>query len=205
MTRLGLALVLFSACASRSKQAASEPPYTGPLPSPGERVDDFLDRQRIVATYRGRSMSFDAVLQKRGDELTLLGLTPFGSRAFVVTQKGREMSFQSFVDEPLPFSPLYMLIDVHRVFFRASAPSDAAVADGARTFTSEGEIVTETWHMGRLLNRTFSRSGDRASGKIVVEYDGGMAEDAAPPAHLTFTNGWYGYRLDITTISHKAL
>src|ERR1700722_8658280 len=123
---LGLVAVLWlAACASRVAQSPPLPPYTGPLDFPVEGAEDFFDRQRIVASYEGHAFGFDAVLQKRGNELTLLGLTPFGSRAFVVTQKGADVSFQNYVGTALPFPPRYMLIDVHRVFFAHGAPDPA--------------------------------------------------------------------------------
>jgi len=201
----GLAATL--GCASRPPPAPSvpAPPYDGPLSSPGERADDFFDRQKIVATYRGKTVSFDAVLQKRGEELTLLGLTPFGSRAFVLTQKGAEVAFQAFVDEGLPFPPSYMLIDVHRVFFQAFSAQEAPPSDGERSTVRRGELVTEKWQDGRLRQRTFRRSDGRPPGTIVVDYEGGMPADGTPPTHVAFTNGWYGYRLDITTVAHKPL
>lgn len=194
-------LVLLFGCAPRVQSAPVEPLYTGLLVDPGV-TEDFLDRQRILATYAGRTMSFDAVLQKRGNELTLLGLTPFGSRAFVVIQKGAAVSFQAFVSQSLPFPPRYMLIDVQRVFFPASAFKGAGLREGGRQAVAGGEIVTEQWHEGRLMKRTFSRVDGRPPGEISVDYEGGMA-DAAPPARVVFTNGWYGYRLEITTVSHQ--
>jgi Protein of unknown function (DUF3261) len=197
--------LLLVACASSSTQRPAAPPYTGPLDFPSERAADFFDRQKIVASYDGHSFGFDAVLQKRGNELTLLGLTPFGSRAFVVTQKGADVSFQTYVGTALPFPPRYMLIDVHRVFFPADPATEAAPFEGARTFSAEGEVIAETWHEGRLFHRTFSRSDGRLPGKIVVDYDGGLGDDSSHPGHVVLTNGWYGYRLDITTTSHKPL
>jgi hypothetical protein len=198
--------VLLAGCASSSAaQRPAAPPYTGPLDFPSERAADFFDRQKIVASYEGHSFGFDAVLQKRGDELTLLGLTPFGSRAFVVTQKGADVSFQNYVGTALPFPPRYMLIDVHRVFFPSAPATEAAQFEGERTFSAEGEVVTETWHEGRLFHRRFSHSDSRLPGKIVVDYEGGMGDDSSHPGHVVLTNGWYGYRLDITTTSHKAL
>src|SRR5580692_2625254 len=106
-TLLRLSAAILVGCASTSPQQPPAPPYTGPLDFPSERAADFFDRQKIVASYEGHSFGFDAVLQKRGNELTLLGLTPFGSRAFVVTQKGTEVSFQNYVGTALPFPPKY--------------------------------------------------------------------------------------------------
>jgi hypothetical protein len=203
---LGLVVGLWLAgCASRVAQSPPLPPYTGPLDFPADVAEDFFDRQRIVASYEGHSFGFDAVLQKRGNELTLLGLTPFGSRAFVVTQKGTEVSFQNYVGTALPFPPKYMLIDVHRVFFAhgASDQAQAPEADSARS--SEDEVITERWREGRLAERTFSRSDGRPPGKISVDYEWGSGDDADHPRRVTLTNGWYGYRLDITTTSHTKL
>lgn len=203
---LGLVAGLWLAgCASRVAQSPPLPPYTGPLDFPADRAEDFFDRQRIVASYEGHSFGFDAVLQKRGNELTLLGLTPFGSRAFVVTQKGAEVSFENHVGTALPFPPKYMLIDVHRVFFAHEASDLAQTPEGDRARSSEDEVVTERWHEGRLAQRTFSRSDGRPPGKITVDYEWGSDDDTDHPRRVALKNGWYGYRLDITTTSHKKL
>jgi hypothetical protein len=210
--------------ARRSQSPAAPPgsdrPYTGPFVDPATVPQDFLDRQRITATYGDRTAQFDAVLQKRGGELTLLGLTPFGSRAFVLRQVGTDVFFQSFVPQSMPFPPRYILIDVQRVFFAwaqgsaGGAVPDAgydaggsgAPPDGELQREREGEIETERWVAGRLQRRTFRRADGDPRGEIVVDYDGdGMGSDGTPPAHIRFANGWYGYRLEIATLSHQRL
>jgi uncharacterized protein DUF3261 len=198
--------VALAAC--RSTAAPSQPPaepYTLPLREPGAFHGDFIDRQKIHATYGDRSLSFEAVLQKQGDTLTLLGLTPFGSRAFVVRQVGNEVSFESFLPETLPFPPQYMLIDVQRVFLGWAWGDQPGGSDGSREALRQGEVVREEWQRGRLLRRSFRRVDGRPRGEIVIEYDGGMTLDGTPPAHVILTNGWYGYRLQIETESHQAL
>jgi len=220
-----IVLGIVPSCGARKE--ADWPTPVVPL-APAAHPMDFLDRQRIVATYKGHTASFDAVVQKKGNELTLVGLTPFGSRAFVLRQVGVEASFESFVPQTLPFPPNYILVDVERVFFRwtdAAPPTDAN-----RQFLHDGEIVTERWQAGRLLRRTFSRDGtspalpergrndERTSpalpergrnglppGQIVIEYDGGMASDGTPARHVSFDNGQFGYHLDITTLTHQNL
>jgi hypothetical protein len=197
-------LALFTACAA-PPAAAPGPAYQGPLFDPAQAPADFLDRQKVVATYGEERRSFDAVLQKHGEELTLLGLTPFGTRAFVVTQNGAEVSFQTFVGETFPFPPRYVLIDVQRVFYAPAGLAGAALPEGNRHAAISGELVTEAWHEGRLVQRTFVRADSTPPGAITVEYEGGMGPDGTPPRHVVFTNGWYGYRLDITTLSHERL
>jgi hypothetical protein len=199
----GLVLVLASALACQPAPLPARS-YTGPLRAPSTLGPDFLDRQRIVASYGDRELQFDAVVQKKGDELTLLGLTPFGTRAFVVRQTGTGVFFQSFVPQSLPFPPRYILIDIHRVFF-GRAPGAPIPADGERETVSEGESVVERWKGGRLLRRVFRRVDGNPPGDIVVEYDGGFEAGGPPPARVMFRNGWYGYRLDIMTQSHQLL
>jgi hypothetical protein len=196
-----------AACGARAPAKnpdGADQDYAWTLLSPRSRPDDFMDRQTIVATYGDRTMRFDAVMQKKGDELTLLGLTPFGSRAFVIHQVGLDVTFQSFVPQTLPFPPKYILFDVQRVFF-AFEGEDAASPEGENERVREGEIVRERWHAGRLLRRAFRRVDGRPPGEIVVDYEGGMTSDGEPPGHVAFVNGWYGYRLEITTQSHQRL
>ncbi len=191
-------------CASAPPRPAARPDPSV-LHAPSEYPGSFLDRQNITATYGQRKQSFDAVLQKRGDELVLLGMTPFGSRAFVLKQSGLDVSFQSFVPQELPFPPRYILFDVHRVFFDGAGPGGQPLADGMHEATHDGEVVTERWQDGKLQQRRIRRVNGDPAGEVVVDYDGGLTPGAAPPTHIAFVNGWYGYRLDITTQSHQAV
>jgi hypothetical protein len=202
------ALLAGASCAPHASTAPADRPYSGPLVAPSSLPGSFLDRQHIVATYGDRSVTFDAVLQKRGGELTLLGLTPFGSRAFVLRQVGADVSFQSFVPQSLPFPPRYILIDVQRVFFAWAEPpaADGGAPGGDRTVERDGEIESEHWEGGRLRRRVFRRADGRPPGEIAIDYLGeGMGLDGVPPARVTFVNGWYGYRLEIATSTHQRL
>jgi hypothetical protein len=197
-------LVVASACASAPPRPAARPDPSV-LHASGEYPGAFLDRQHITATYGTRKASFDAVLQKRENELVLLGMTPFGSRAFVLKQTGLDVSFESFVPQELPFPPRYILFDVHRVFFDGIATGAQALADGSHEATRDGEQLTERWQDGRLWQRRIRRLNGDPAGEIVIDYDGGMPAGGPPPAHVGFANGWYGYRLDIDTQSHQPL
>ena len=204
--RLPMVAVALAACGPPGPPKSAETPaYSWALRPPSVRHDDFLDRQTIAATYGDRAARFQAVMQKRGDELTLLGLTPFGSRAFVIRQVGLDVTFESFVPQSLPFPPKYILFDVQRVFFASGEVADGGAPDGERETARDGELVHEQWRGGRLFRRSFRRVDGRPAGTITVDYDGGLAPDGPPPAHVTFDNGWYGYRLDITTQSHQPL
>jgi hypothetical protein len=118
--RLGPGLCLAVACAAQSPTSRTGPTtcdYPTQLSLPSSWPRDFLWRQHLVAAYRGQTHAFDAVLQKRGDELLLIGLTPFGTKAFVMQQAGREVRVTSLsVPMELPFPPRDVFNDISRAY-----------------------------------------------------------------------------------------
>ena len=74
---------------------------------------EFRIRQRVRVQGEDLDWRLELVAQKRGDELVLVGLDAFGAKAFVVTQRGTEVS----VERPrgrLPLPPTQLLFDFHR-------------------------------------------------------------------------------------------
>ena len=55
------------------------------------------------------------MLQKTPGTLTLVGLTPYGSRAFLLQQTKGDVQFTKYIPRELPFPPTFMLLDIHRV------------------------------------------------------------------------------------------
>src|SRR6185312_13998901 len=79
---LALGAVL-AACAHKPPpQPPAVPPTAAELPPPDSIPGEFAVRQKLNATSAKGGGSFEAVLQKTPGTLTLLGLTPYGSRAF---------------------------------------------------------------------------------------------------------------------------
>lgn len=197
-----VALALLAACAPRPHGPPSAPP-PGVLVSTRDIPGDFFFRQRVSARYPGREMSFDAVLQKQGDTLTLVGLTPFGTRAFVLQQRGTDVQFTAEMPDVLPFPPRYVLLDVHRTFFMTLAPTPAP--DGERTGAREGEELRERWSDGHLTQRSFRRLDGAPPGLVEVRYGDDGMEGLRPPRTIELRNGWFGYALTITTLEQRAL
>jgi hypothetical protein len=192
-------LILLCACAAPKPQ----PPrmeYPGALVPPSALGADFMLRQKISATFgESKEISFEAVLQKVGDQLTLIGLTPFGSRAFLLQQKGTEIEFTNYVDKELPFPPKYILLDIQRTL-----RIEQARADGTHELRDAEEHVRETWKDGRIVERRIRRLDDKPPGELVIVYEGGMPPGEPPPT-MHFDNGWFGYRLTIETTEARKL
>lgn len=186
----------------RPSMPMGERDYPGELVPTGEIAGEWVLQQRIDARFGERGGGFEAVLQRRGDALTLVGMTPFRTRAFVMVQRGTQTEFTSYMQQALPFPPRAMLLDAHRVLFM-TLPGEAP-AEGERRGVRAGEEIREVWAGGRLRERHFRRLDGRPAGSIDVEYEGGMAAPEVPRT-VRMRNGWFGYELTITTLSRTEL
>jgi hypothetical protein len=198
-----LAALVLAGCGPR-RPAGEGPGYPGELQPPERFASDFLLRQELEVQLGGERTRFQAALQRRGATLTLLVLTPMGTRAFVIEQQGLDVRFTSYLPEGRepPFPPRYVLLDVQRTLLPQLG--DGPLADGEHRGERAGEVIRERWLGGRLLERRFARRGGRPAGEIVLAYEGGMAPGEAP-SRVVLDNGWLGYRLVITTLSSQDL
>jgi len=199
---LVLVLVL-AACGGPPRHAvfATDAPaaYPGVLHPPATLGADFMVRQSLTihAVRDGKPVTaeLDAVLQKRGGELLVLGLGPMDSKAFTLVQRERTIAFDQYMGPPLAFSPRDMIVDIHRVFFKR-LPGEAP--DGTRTGELDGEHVEETWHGGELRRIVYTRPGDkRLGGAVTVELGPGCRAARCEPEVATLRNGWFGYTVEI--------
>ena len=204
MRALVLTLFCLGACGGRQAPPPDEggelEPYPTVLAPPSSLGGDFAMEQVVTMRHQQGENTFRAVLQKQGDELVLLGLAPHGGRAFVLTQRGTEVTFESFMPRELPFPPEYIFHDIHRAWFK-----DAPGLGGEL----EGERVTERAEGGRVVERRYERLDGRPEGAIVVSYGDGLAPGApvtaAPPPTIELVNGWFGYSATIESSNWQAL
>src|SRR5207237_201674 len=148
-------------------------PNARDLPRPDAIPGAFTVRQRLTARSARGGGGFEVVLQKKPGELLLVGLTPFGSRAFVLRQTDRAVELTSYMPRELPFAPAYALLDVHRVLDAWLGPPPP---DGPRAGDRGGERIRELWRGGRLVERTFTRlpgpRGAEPPGDVTISYEG---------------------------------
>jgi hypothetical protein len=199
------AVVVACSTAPRGPPRFDEGDYPGLLRPPDVLAVDVLWQQRVTATWKpdGRR-GFDAALQKRGEELTLIGLSPMGTPGFVVVLRGQAISLRNETDRELPFPPRFMLLDVQRVSFPWLAADGAVRADGTYEGVVDEERVVETVRGGRLVERRFTRLDGRPQGTITVRYEWGQP-DWLGPTRAVLENGWFGYGLAIDTLAETRL
>jgi hypothetical protein len=197
---VAIVVPLVAGCAHHQSAPPAQgppPPTAAELPPPDSIPGTFALRQKLTATSPKGGGSFEAVLQKQPGTLTLLGLTPYGSRAFLLQQTKGDVQFTKYVPRELPFAPTFLLLDIHRVLATWLGPP---LATGDRSGQVGDEAIHERWQDGKLIERTFTSTGTRAQppGTITITYAGYGAANVA--SHITLRNARLDYRVDIETV-----
>ena len=201
------AAAVVTGCAHRAAPAPAGPPGStgtgapaspGILPPPDAIPGTFTVRQKIVARSKHGTGGFEGVLQKQPGRLTLLGLTPYGSRAFLLEQSAAGgVKLTSYIPRELPFSPEFIVMDIHRVLDEWLGAR--LTTDGERTGTVHDERVVERWTGGRLTSRTFAAASDPAA----PDHDDHLRRSRRarrPARQVSLTNARFGYSLVIETL-----
>ncbi len=139
------------------------------LPAAHVAAPGFLARQTVIARHRGTPARFDAVLQAQGEELLLLGLTPMGTKAFALRQRGTKVEVEQFVGVPLPAPAEAILLDIHRAWLD-DRPRAAASDGWHRRRVADGsggtQRIDERWAGGRLFERVWGARRDRGADRV---------------------------------------
>jgi len=181
--------------ANQAANQAIPAPTAAELPPPDAIPGEFAVRQKLTASSPHGGGSFEAVLQKTPGTLTLVGLTPYGSRAFLLVQTKGDVQFTKYVPRDTPFPPTFMLLDIHRVLDQWLGPPLPA---GERSGQVGDETIHETWRDGKLIERTLVSTKSRPPGTISISYaDYGAS---GPATHITLQNARLGYRIVIETV-----
>ena len=201
-------LMAAGACGSVRQQALTEADYPGVLRDPAVLGRDVIWRQRVRADWGdGQHRSFKGVVQKQGDRLTVLGLSPSDSVGFAVVLHDGDIAVQNHTGQELPFPPRFILIDVQRALF-PWLPEPSSRDDGVHESVIDAERVVETWRDGRLVERRFTRVDGQPAGDIVVRYAWGHDDQDRMwmvPMRIALDNEWCGYRLTIDTLDETLI
>lgn len=167
-----------------------------------EFPQNFMWEQRLTAQTAQSHGSVRVVVQKMANDLTVVGLTPFATKAFVLTQKGQTVDFQMLVDREMPFPPRFILIDFQRTWLSFGDPQ-AHPRTGVELLDVGEEKLKQTWQAGRLVERRFTRKSGVPAGEIVIAYADWQGDGIARQVRID--NWWFGYRLDVETLSQRNL
>lgn len=176
------------ACGPSQPPASAQGEYPAVLHPPAELHPDFSVHQHITASSRGHSGSFDAVVQKHGNKLVVVGLGPASVRMFVLEQTASGITFEQSFGPTLPFPPRNIVVDVHRTFFKV-------LPEGVRAGTIDDERVEEDWRGAELAERRFFRA-DREK-PVTVHYGPGCTRARCAPSTIKLNNPWFHYELSI--------
>ena len=209
-----LVLALIAGCSGLPKRTAvilTDAPseYPGALPDPRTLKPNFMVRQTLTikTQHDGKPVEaeLDAVLQKQGDTLLIVGFGPMNAKAFTLTQRGDRIEFAQFMGPELPFSPRNIIVDVHRVYFkRLPSPTEPGYS-GVIRGELDGESVVETWKEGQLRGSVFTRPGSKHKGAVRVELGPGCEPVRCEPESATLSNEWFGYTLAIANEDYERL
>ena len=204
MYRLTLAtLSLFAACSS-APPTLNDLDYPGTLQPPATLPVEVVWQQQVTASWRQgddgevQERSFTAAVQRQGDKLTVLGLSPLGEVGFSIEQAPAGIDVQNHMPEQLRIPPRFILLDVQRAFYPwlpAGAGDEGTV---------DGEAIHELRRDGHLVQRRFRRLDGAPKGEIVVDYEWGH-DDWVGPTRVVIDNGWFGYRLTVDTHTETLL
>ena len=203
---LWMALPIAAGCHTPSPQAI--PPGVCPelpLQDPATIGVDFVWEQRIDAIYPHAPgiHSVRVVVEKRGALLTIVGLSPFGTRTFTLRQIGAEvLDGGAGETTPTPFPPRWVLADLHRAIFLD--PQPAAPATGSHRHSWHAARIHDVWRRGGLQRRVVA-GPYCPRGSLTITFAQPWKRWQQPPPQISLRQHPLGYRLCITTLSYHLL
>jgi len=84
------------------------------------KVDhDITLNQIVVGTYEGKSYSMNVITQISKKKMTVIGLTPFGVRAFTLNYDGQnlDLKLSGFIKNAEEVKPEYILADMQLIYY----------------------------------------------------------------------------------------
>lgn len=130
-----IALLFTAACSGLPFAPRAIPDCPGEIRSTEEIPGDLAIRERVTVWAEDVDFPFELIVQKKGRELVLVGLSPIGAKLFSVVQRGIETDVDALPGAVLPIPPLNVLRDLHRFrFAQPNAPTpdpESAVFDHA--------------------------------------------------------------------------
>ena len=205
-TACTLLAITLASCHSTTRHVLDTLAYPGALQDPARMATEAVWQQRVTASWQApgedrQERGFDAALQRSGNSLTVVGLSPMGSVGFSIQQTPTTIDVVNNMAEQMVIPPRFILLDVQRAFFPWN---DTPLQNGERSEQQNDELITEVWRNSKLTKRTFRRLDQRPEGTITITYTWGNP-DWVLPTRTVLDNAWFGYQLTIVTHSETRI
>lgn len=173
-----LALCLLPSCAwlYRSVEPPALTPTYYPVQTPGSYGGTFTGQHLLEGEYKGRRMQLQTYVEIDTDQMVIVGLTPWQTRAFVIHYDGQRLDFENFTHREMPFPPALILSNVQQVLWPV-LPN------------------TAQWHVADHDHPRERRIYFRNQLVTRIQYGG----PSVSPSNITLWNFRYGYQLNIRT------
>lgn len=207
LTALIALLTFVTACASTQRTDAKPAVEPASLLPSTTLAYDFFWRQRVSARWPTGHHDFDAVLQKRRGELTLVGMSPLGLPGFVFRLRADgQIDIENRSDRELPFEARYVLVDVERVFFPWFDDGIQPPPTTGERSTQHGDShVVERYTQGKLMVREFERATSKGPERVKVSYQHTAQSQQDAPKRAVLENSLLRYTLTIETLEQSRL
>ncbi len=173
-----------------SAQSRDERCLVSLLPSQ-QIAETFRLRQRFLIHLGDESHRVDTVAERRGESFVVVGFTPFGTRGFVLTQTGTEISLDDRIGRRMGLRPLLILDAIHRSYL--IAPEGGLLQGGTTVWLREDEAIRDDWANGALRWRVFRSANRERAGNVSIFF--------ADERRSTIWNDWCGYEARVLKLS----
>jgi hypothetical protein len=109
-----LALIFLPSCAWL-QHPAQPPAY--PLQTPGSYGGTYSGQHLLEGEYDGRRLQLQTYVEIDAEQIVIVGLTPWGTRAFSIRYDGQQLDFDNLTHRDMPLPPSLILSDVQQVLW----------------------------------------------------------------------------------------
>ena len=171
MTVLLLLVLMFLPSCAWLQRPAQPPAY--PLQTPGSYGGAYSGQHLLEGEYDGRRLQLQTYVEIDAEQMVIVGLTPWGTRAFSIRYDGHQIDFENLMRRDMPLPPSLILADVQQVLW-PRLPNAA----GWRVEDEAHPRERRVYFRRRLVTR--------------ITYAG--------PSSITLRNVRYGYTLHIRVL-----
>lgn len=164
---------------------------------------ELVLRQKLHFRHAKRTGSLDAVVQVHCGKVSIVGLSPMGTRLFAITQQGDAIDVELSAGAAWPFPPEEILQAVHRTYLLPIARPPRS--DGTHRVEVGSIRFSEVWQDGALLERQFPFTDAQAGEPALTVRYSGERSSSGIASRVALHDMALGYHLDIETLSAEPL